>query len=72
MNTIPPLSPKSFIVGALLGLGAIGLFAALWLAFGDAAPLARMVIAVCVPPLALTLAFGGFLLWRRGQPPPAA
>lgn len=55
------------IVGAILGMLAVGLFAGLWFGLGttslDVFP--RLVIAICLPPAIMAALVGGYMLLKR-------
>jgi len=59
---------RATMVGASLAVGGIVLFMILYAALGSGGlgSLARMVVALCIPPALMAVAMGGyFLLGRR-------
>lgn len=57
------------LIGAIIGIVAIGLFVALWVILGnanmDAFP--RLIISVCVPPALMTAFLGVYVLVMGGR-----
>lgn len=73
MATPDPLNRKSLtragVVGAVLAVIGILLFAVLWIALGHAGvePFPRLISSLCVPPLVLALIVGGYALISRAN-----
>ena len=59
---------RAAIVGLLLAIGGIVLFIVLWMLLNSLDQFPRLIIALCVPPAAITLVIGiYFLLIQPGN-----
>lgn len=58
---------RGLLLGIVLALLAVGLFIALWMAFGSAGldTLPRLILALCIPPAVIAVLVGGFALLTR-------
>jgi|GEM_PF-1226004 len=74
MPQVPPPNPlgpaalrRMLIVGAVLAVGGVGLFVALWVLLGQAnvESFPRLILSMCVPPAVIALIVGGLFLFGR-------
>lgn len=68
-QTPNPMSPRTAIVGAVIGSAAIALFLLLWFGLGSIGVevFPRLVTALCLPPALMAIGAGVYLLFlRRG------
>lgn len=57
------------LIGAIIGIVAIGLFMGLWILLGNANvnDFPRLIISVCVPPALMTAFLGAYILITGGK-----
>jgi hypothetical protein len=60
---------RPLIIGGVMAAGGIVLFLIIYAALASAGvdALARVVLALCVPPAIMALVMGGYFLWGRGR-----
>ncbi|NJR12945.1 hypothetical protein HC776_03610 [bacterium] len=64
MNSTPPANRllKASVIGVGLAVLGIGLFVALYFGMSGVEALPRLLLALCVPPLAIGVLVGGYAL----------